>query len=140
MFERILDKQKKPSLEEFISYCGNRKNLFVNLDTFLTEEMMLERLLRFPYGNEYGWGVKYFIKNKHICDVFAEKDAFTVMLRLDNSQYEEVYNDLLSYTKEFIDKKYPCGKGGYIHYRVLTEEHLKDIKMLLQLKAKHKKV
>ncbi|MDU2266951.1 MAG: DUF3788 family protein, partial [Clostridium celatum] len=61
-------------------------------------------------------------------------------LRLDNSQYEKVYNDLLSYTKEFIDKKYPCGKGGYIHYRVLTVEHLKDIKMLLQFKAKHKKV
>lgn len=39
------------------------------------EELKIEKLMRFPYGNSYGWGMKYFIKNKHVCDIFAEKDA-----------------------------------------------------------------
>lgn len=136
MFDRMLDKKTEPSLDEFISYCGSTKELVLDLDIFLTEEMSLAKTLRFPYGNSYGWGLKYFLKRKHICDVFAEKDAFTVMLRLDNSQYEKIYNDLLPYTRGFIDNKYPCGSGGYIHYRVLKAEHLKDIEMLLELKVK----
>lgn len=40
--------------------------------------------------------------------------------------------------KEFIDKKYPCGEGGWIHYRVLTEQNLEDIKKLLRIKSKSK--
>ena len=138
MYERMLDKGKRPSLEEFISYCGDGKELIDDLNVFLTDNMGLEKLLRFPYGNNYGWSIKYSLKNKHICDVFAEKDAFTVMIRLDNSQYETAYNNLLPYTQEFIDNKYPCGNGGWIHYRVLTKEHLEDIKILLQLKANGK--
>lgn len=140
MFERMLDKNQKPSIEEFISYCGSTKELLKGLDIFLTDNLELDKLLRFPYGNNYGWGIKYFKKNKHVCDIFAEKDAFTVMIRLDNSQYEKVYNDLFPYTKEFIDKKYPCGNGGWIHYRVLVAEHLEDIKTLLRLKVNNRKV
>ena len=135
MYERMLDKQHKPTYGDFTEYCGNCKNLFEKVDVFLINELKTEKLMRFPYGNSYGWGMKYFIKSKHICDIFAEKDAFTVMLRLTNMQFEEVYNELSNYTKEFIDKKYPCGEAGWIHYRVLTEQHLEDIKILLQLKV-----
>ena len=138
MYERMLDKHCKPSVEEFVEYCGNCKKLFIKADTFLVEELKTEKLMRFPYGNSYGWGMKYFIKSKHICDIFAEKDAFTLMMRLTNIQFEIIYNELSSYTKEFIDKKYPCGEGGWIHYRVQTEQHLKDIKKLLRIKSKSK--
>ncbi len=58
------------------------------------------------------------------------------MLRMDNRQYEAVYDDLLPYTKEVIDGKYPCGDGGWIHYRILCREHLEDAKKLLDQKCK----
>lgn len=136
MYERMLDKQKKPTIKEFIAYCGKSKEFYKNIDEFLTEELNTQKEMRFPYGKHYGWGIKYFIKNKHICDVFAEKDAITVMLRLTNSQYESIYDNLLSYTQDSIDQKYPCGNGGWIHYRVFAEEHLVDIKKILRLKVK----
>lgn len=33
-----------------------------------------------------------------------------------------------------IDAKYPCGSGGWIHYRITNKEHLDDIMKLLELK------
>ena len=135
MYERMLDKQHKPTGEEFIAYCGKCKNLLDKVDCFLIGELQCEKLLRFPYGNGYGWSMKYFIKSKHICDLFAEKNAFTIMLRLANTQFEKHYDELSDYTKKIIDEKYPCGEGGWIHYRVQTEQHFNDIKKLLQIKA-----
>lgn len=69
-----------------------------------------------------------------ICDVFAEADAFTVMIRLSGKQFASVYDELQPYTREYIDNKYPCGDGGWLHYRVLEPEHLKDIETLLSVK------
>lgn len=80
-------------------------------------------------------GLKYFIKSKHICDIFAEKDAFSVMLRLSDRQFSSVYHGVSEYSKQLIDGRYPCSDGGWIHYRVLTPDHLQDIKVMLQLKV-----
>lgn len=135
MYERMLDKQHKPTWEEFISYCGDCQTLLKEMDFIILNELKCEKLLRFPYGNSYGWGIKYYIKSKHICDLFAEKNAFTIMLKLTNIQFQELYDELSDYAKNLIDDKYPCGEGGWIHYRVLTEQNFEDIKRLLQLKT-----
>lgn len=136
MYERMLDKQHKPTIDEFLEYCGKSSKLLEKLNLYLLDVLNAEMLLRFPYGNSYGWGIKYSIKRKHICDVFAEKDAFTVMLRLTNRQFEKEYDTLTEYTKEYINNKYRCGEGGWIQYRVLEEQHLNDIEKLLLIKVK----
>ena len=73
----------------------------------------------FPYGNQYGWGIGHYIKKKLICNIFAEAGAFTVMMRLADTQYEAIYDSLKKYTQEHIDNNYPCGDGGWIHYPVM---------------------
>lgn len=139
MFERMLDKNNKPSWEEFFSYCGRCKKLLIDLDAFIMSIDGLDKLIRFPYGNNYGWGIKYSKKNRHICDIFAEKEAFTIMIRLSDEQFEKFYPDMSIYTKELIDNRYPCGNGGWIHYQVKSIEYLTDIKTLLQMKINNKK-
>ena len=136
MYERLLDKQTQPTLEAFYAHCGDAAPLLRELDAFLTELLGAPALLRFPYGNHYGWGLKYSRKKAHFCDVFAERGAFTIMVRLSNPQFESVYGTLKPYTQTFVDNKYPCGNGGYIHYRVLLPEHLEDAKALLAAKLK----
>lgn len=56
------------------------------------------------------------------------------MMRLTNAQYETIYDEMKKYTQEYIDHKYPCSDGGWIHYRVTCQEHYEDIKKLLALK------
>lgn len=55
----MLNKNNKPSWEEFYSYCGRCKELLIDLDAFIMDIDGLDKLIRFPYGNKYGWGIKY---------------------------------------------------------------------------------
>lgn len=57
------------------------------------------------------------------------------MMRLSDQQYNTVYGELQEYVQEHIDNKYPCGDGGWIHYRVTCGEHFDDIKTLLSVKC-----
>lgn len=135
MYERILNKQAKPTIEEMTDFCGENSERFSLLNEWLVSVFNTEQEIVFPYGNKYGWGVAHKKKAKLICNVFAEDNAFTVMMRLSDRQYKSVYNQLHKYTQECIDNRYPCGNGGWIHYRITCNEHFDDIKTLLSVKC-----
>lgn len=135
MYERMLNKQVTPTIEEMTEFCGENAERFSLLNEWLSSAFNTEQKLVFPYGNKYGWGVAHKKKNKLICNVFAENNAFTVMMRLSDKQYAAVYNQLQKHTQEYIDNKYPCGDGGWIQYRVTSMEHFDDIKTLLSVKC-----
>lgn len=140
MYERMLNKLKEPSITEIHEVIGD--NSFLLLNTF--EEIMkqcydLKRDLKFPFGNNYGWGYKYSHKAKHLCYVFFEKDAITIMLQIGGDLVQKVEIMLLEClpkTKSYWINRYPCGEGGWIHYRVLNVEELNDVIRLLALKQK----
>lgn len=135
MYERMLDKQCVPTVEELTIYCGENAELFTELNQWLTQQYATVQKIVFPYGNNYGWGIAHRQKQNLLCTIFAEKNAFTVMMRLSNAQFEKIYENVQKYTQEFIDNPYPCGDGGWIHYRVTCPVHLNDIKKLLAAKV-----
>lgn len=135
MYERMLNKQVMPSIEEMTEYCGENAELFSMLNDWIKATFGTEEKVVFPYGNSYGWGIAHRKKDKLMCNVFAEDNAFTVMVRLSEKQCKLVYEQLQKYTKEQIDNKYPCGDGGWIHYRVTCKEHLKDIQKILSVRC-----
>ena len=135
MYERMLNKQVTPTIEEMIKFCGENSERFSLLNEWLTSAFNTEKKIVFPYGNKYGWGVSHKKKIKLICNIFAEDNAFTVMMRLSDKQYNTIYDKLQKYTQEHIDNKYPCSEGGWIHYRVTCKEHFDDIKTLLSVKC-----
>lgn len=136
MYERMLNKLTMPTIENMTAYCGENAERFSKINEWLSSELDTMQTVVFPYGNHYGWGITHKKKNKLICNVFAEDGAFTVMLRMTNKQYAALYGELMTYTQELIDNKYPCGEGGWIHYRVICEEHLDDVKKLLLEKCR----
>ena len=137
MYERMLDKQAEPSIEEMAVLCGENAERFSLLNEWLTSVFHTEERIVFPYGNHYGWGVSHKVKNKLICNIFAEDNAFTVMMRMSERQYQTVYSQLQKYARDLIDNKYPCGDGRWIHYRVICQEHFEDIKTMLAVKQCH---
>ena len=114
MYERMLDKQAEPSIEEMAVLCGENAERFSLLNEWLTSVFHTEERIVFPYGNHYGWGVSHKVKNKLICNIFAEDNAFMVMMRMSDRQYQTVYSQLQEYARDLIDNKYPCGDGGFI--------------------------
>lgn len=135
MYERMLNKQTPPTMEEMIAYCGASGERFTQLNEWLTATYQTEQKITFPYGNQYGWGISHHRKKKLICNVFAENGSFTVMVRLSGKQFNSLYAEVLPYTQEYIDNKYPCGDGGWIHYRVTSPEQLSDIQKMLSIKC-----
>lgn len=134
MYERMLNKQKEPTVDEMTSYCGDNAERFALLNQWLTETYGTLQKVTFPYGNHYGWGIAHRSKNKLICNIFAEDNAFTVMMRLSKVQFDSVYGQVKKYAQEYIDSRYPCGDGGWIQYRVTCAEQFEDIQKLLTFK------
>lgn len=138
MFERLLDKASKPSMSEMTLYCGKAGAEFSSLCRYLTEKYETTSEIRFPYGKNYGWSVTHRLGKKLVCDIFPEDGAFTVMLRLTDWQFKSAFPSLSGYAREYVDNRYPCGEGGWIHFRVSTPEHCKDIEKLLDEKCAKK--
>ena len=135
MYERMLDKKAEPSMEEMTAYCGKNAALFTLLNDWLSETYGTAQTIVFPYGNRYGWGVAHRKKKKLICNIFAERDAFTVMVRLSDQQFESVYSRVGSAAQALIAGRYPCGDGGWVHCRVTEREHFDDLQKLLAVKC-----
>ena len=135
MYERMLNKSEVPTLNTMTAYCGAAAAMFVELNERLSAEYGTTQAIVFPYGNSYGWGISHKRKGKLVCNVFPENGAFTVMLRMTNTQFMSVYDRLCDYARNYIDNKYPCNDGGLIHYRVIDKEQFADILSLLSVKC-----
>ena len=136
MYERMLNKEIFPTFDDMLLYCGETSEFWLILDKWIKDEHNAEVQIRFPYGKKYGWSVKYSKKSKHICDIFAEAGAFAVFLKINDRDFFAIQSELSDYAKEIYSNKYPCGEGGWIRYRVLSEEQLSDIKQIITAKIK----
>lgn len=136
MYERMLNKETEPTQEEMAAYCGEQAEYFAAVNSRLEAAFQTQPKVVFPYGSHYGWGIGHYKRKKLICNLFPEREAFTVMIRLTNAQYAKVYDAVSEHTRRCIDEKYPCGDGGWLHYRVAGPEQYEDIIKLLEVKCR----
>lgn len=140
--ERFMDKNVVPSSLDIDNLLNKEAMKRLNgFESFLGNNYDLVRELKFPFGNSYGWGYKYSHKNKLLCYVFFERDSFTVTISIGKNELERLYKELdnmLSKTKDLWKRRYPCGDGGWIHYRVENDNEMIDIQKLICIKKKPK--
>ena len=54
MYERMLNKQVVPTVEEMMRYCAENAECFSVINDWLTTAFRIEQKVVFPYGNKYG--------------------------------------------------------------------------------------
>jgi hypothetical protein len=145
MYERMLDKNLTPSEATIREWLGKQSyERLAAMESCLETGYALVRKLKFPFGNNYGWGYKYSHKSSHLCYAFFEKGSFTVTLQIGDkavSAAESILQSLLPKTRELWKSRYPCGDcGGWVHYRVLADEELADVFQLLSARKKPSKI
>lgn len=87
MYERMTDKTIQPELTTIEHYVGEASwALIQEFENQLNSRYDLNRELRFPFGQSYGWGFKYAHKTKHLCYLFFEKDAVTITLQIGDRE------------------------------------------------------
>lgn len=140
MYERMLNKNVMPTVDEINNYIGKKSNeLLKEFENELNNRYDIIKTLRFPYGNFYGWSFKFSHKKQHLCDLFFEKDTITIMISIPSKVSEKVskkVESLLSKTKKLWEERYPCGTGGWRKYQILNREELVDVPSLLEIKKK----
>ena len=141
MYERLLDKNVIPNETEIADLLGQQSHeRLAALEDRFRKSYRLSRELKFPFGNDYGWGYKYTHGSFHLCYVFFEKGSFTVTLQIGDKlvpSLEEVIRSMLPKTRDLWKDRYPCGEhGGWIHYRVLNDEELADVIELVAVRKK----
>ena len=139
MYERMLDGGHRPSTLEIQNTLGMKACAYLNLlETRLADLYDLRKELRFPFGNDYGWGVKYSHKAVHLVYVFFEQGAFTVMLQIGDARVPLMKESLSSWSEKartLLENRYPCvEEGGWIRYRILEQEEIEEIIRLIMIK------
>lgn len=138
MHERMQDKYKIPSQEDIAGFVrANALKWMQSLERSLSDRYDLVRELRYPFGQAYGWGYKYAHKTKHLCYLFFERGSFTVTLQIGGkevSKLEVILPASLPKTRACWEQRYPCGKGGWVHYPVRAAKELQDILQLIAVK------
>ncbi len=54
MYERMLNKNEKPTAEQMASYCGATSTMFTELIEWISNGDSMVQAIVFPYGNNYG--------------------------------------------------------------------------------------
>jgi hypothetical protein len=97
MNERMLDKQHRPTEDEIKNFIGN--DSYQNLQLIEDELKRLFDLsveLKFPFGNNYGWGYKFNHKTRHLFYIFFENKSLTLMTQIaepKNNREDELIKD-----------------------------------------------
>lgn len=141
MYERILDKDHMPEITDIERFIGIESNKRLHiLEEILKSKYRINRELRYPFGQSYGWGFKYSHKTKHLFYLFFERDALTATIQIGDKEVTALNGQLPSFSQKarlLWENRYPCGKdGGWIHYRILSDDDLDDIVRFIALRKK----
>jgi hypothetical protein len=80
---RLTDKSQQPTEEDIRSFMGDDAwQRLLLLEKTLCEYYDLNRELKFPFGNDYGWGFRYTHKKSLLLYVFLRKAVSVVPFRL----------------------------------------------------------
>lgn len=130
-----------PEVTDIERFIGNESNGRLRaLEKLLQSKYLINRELHYPFGNSYGWGFKYSHKTKHLFYLFFERDALTATIQIGDKEVPALIEQLHLFSQKarlLWANRYPCGQnGGWIHYRMLSDDELDDIIRFIALRKK----
>ena len=140
MNERMLDKNHRPSEDEIERFVGAGSwNNIGLIKEKLNKAFDLHVELKFPFGNNYGWGYKFSHKAKHLFYLFFENKSLTLFMQINEPESDrgrELLNSLSDEGRKCWETKYPCSNGGWIRYRFFDSTGLYDVGKFISLRTK----
>lgn len=139
MFERMLDKEYWPNTCEIEKYIGTRATRCMHrIIMNIKKNGAVKIEIKFPFGNNYGWSYKISDKAGLLFYIFFERGAVSIAIQLKKTDTEfgkMKLEELSSEGRAYWENRYPCGDGGgWVHYRILTDEHFFDIGKFIMMK------
>ena len=80
-YQRLLNKEKRPSEDEIIKTIGEKSSLWLEIHEFVGKNFDFSPELVF-FTKKYGWTIRYRRRGKTLVYFFPEDNAFSVLLVL----------------------------------------------------------
>ena len=89
LYQRLLNKDKRPSEEEIAKTIGEKSSLWLEIHQFIGENYNFAPELVF-ITKGYGWTIRYRKNGKTLAYFFPENGAFSVLLVLGKKEADKV--------------------------------------------------
>ena len=141
--QRMIEKEHKPTEEEMASFIGEKANeAWLEIRRFIEDQYETVPEIIF-YGVKYGWTVRYRKSGKTLCSVFPEKGGFSVLIVLGRKESEEALSmrkEMSSRIYELLESAKQLHDGRWLWVRLSSISGIGDIKKLLRIKRRPKKI
>lgn len=141
-YQRMLDKEHKPSDKEIADYLGHKAGeAWAAIVSFLNTHYDFLPELDFG-GTKYGWSIRYRRSGKSLCTLYPERGAFTILIVLGKkevAQFEEHMNEFSVRFVELFKSARQFHDGRWVWIRILDKSDAEDVRRLLIVKRKPKK-
>jgi hypothetical protein len=134
------DKQIQPSPDEVYQALSSAREEWTSLLEFLRSNYRSEEDLKFLYGSNHGWALRFRNKGKLLTALFPNKDHFISLVILNGKQLSSVGSlKLHSSAREAIESANLYAEGKWLFVKVRAPNDVKDVEALIGLKAKNPK-
>ncbi|MDR0980527.1 MAG: DUF3788 domain-containing protein [Methanocalculaceae archaeon] len=114
--KRFTEKSPQPAEECIRLFMGDEAwQRLMCFEEMLRERYVLNREMKFPFGNEYGWGFRYTHKKSLLLYVFFEEGGFCCTISINDAgarEVEAMLGDLLPEIQASWINRYACGAEG----------------------------
>lgn len=139
--ERLTDQYQKPPEELIRIFMGEEAwRRLGRFEEMLRERYQLNRELKFPFGNTYGWGFRYAHKKSLLLYVFIEEGGFCCTISISDKgarQMDSILGELPRELQEAWLNRYARGaEGGWLNRFVKSDDELPGLVRLVGVKVK----
>ena len=135
------DKKHQPTEAEILKALGATLPLWEALIGYIREAYPVQEDLKFLYGKNYGWGRRFRVKGQHLTSLFPASGHFAVQVNLSSEAIQKVQNMNLGENAQIaIASAHPYPEGRWLFIPVQSESDLKDVQMLLAMRADEKRI
>jgi hypothetical protein len=136
----IQNKNHIPTFDEITNYMkSENKNRWLNLNRFIVDEFKSKSA--FSYSScsaKPGWNIKYKKSSKALCTLYPDRDVFTVLVVLNQSQMQLLNESKNLYTDYFVNIYDNCSLFNgtkWLMIDIVSNDVLNDVKNLIKLKT-----
>ncbi len=142
--QRMFDRTREPKETDFITFISDPDAIasWKQIQNYLEThyEFLKETIY---YGDKYGWLVRYRKSRRTIVSLFPEKDSFSFLIVYGKKEIDKFSTQESQFLPAIIDvfqntKKLHDGKWLWI--RVTDSSYFEDLKKLIAIKRKPKKL
>jgi len=142
LYQRMIDVDIKPTEDDITKTVGEKSSFWLGIRKYVEENYDFAPELVY-YGQKYGWTLRYRKSGKTLCSLFPEKDAFTVLVVLGKKEVEKTFSIIDRLNPEvrtLFENAEQKRDGRWLWIRVLINDDVESIKVLLNVKRKPNKL